>query len=340
MSLSTIVYTDPLFLQHHPGPDHPESADRLRALLDDLAARPLAGVVSRTPRPARDDEILAVHDAGYLAALRATAGRTVRLDVDTVASPSSFAAAQLAAGAAVGAVEAVWGGEANNAFVWARPPGHHAEQAGAMGFCLLNNVAIAAEAALRLGAQRVMIVDWDVHHGNGTQHLFEARRDVLFASCHQYPLYPGTGAAGEIGKGEGAGFTVNCALPAGQEDGDYGAVFHDVFLPVGMAFRPDLVIVSAGFDAHARDPLAQMRATERGFAAMCTGVRQLAESCCAGRLVLVLEGGYDLGALAGSVHACLEVMTGGNDDFPRGGDRARAAVADSRAAVGSYWALA
>jgi acetoin utilization deacetylase AcuC-like enzyme len=186
----------------------------------------------------------------------------------------------------------------------------------------------------------VLILDWDVHHGNGTQHLFEARRDVLFASCHQYPLYPGTGAASEIGKGEGAGFTVNCALPAGQEDGDYGAVFHDVFLPVGMAFRPDLVLVSAGFDAHARDPLAQMRATERGFAAMCTGVRQLAESSCGGRLVLVLEGGYDLGALAGSVHACLEVMTGGHDDFPRGGDRARAAVADSRAAVGSYWALA
>jgi acetoin utilization deacetylase AcuC-like enzyme len=184
-----------------------------------------------------------------------------------------------------------------------------------------------------------MIVDWDVHHGNGTQHLFQARRDVLFASCHQYPLYPGTGAAGEIGSGEGAGFTVNCALPPGQEDGDFGAVFHDLFLPVAVAYRPDLVIVSAGFDAHARDPLAQMRATERGFAAMCSAVRQLAQGCCGGRLVLVLEGGYDLAALAGSVRACLEVTTGGRDDFPAGGDRARGAIADSRAALRPHWRL-
>jgi acetoin utilization deacetylase AcuC-like enzyme len=184
-----------------------------------------------------------------------------------------------------------------------------------------------------------MIIDWDVHHGNCTQHLFEARRDVLYASCHQYPFYPGTGAAEEIGRGEGAGFTVNCALPAGQQDGDYGAVFHDLFLPVGMAYRPDLVMVSAGFDAHARDPLAEMEATERAFAAMCSGVRQLAESCCAGRLVLLLEGGYDLAALAGSARACLEVMTGGGDDFPPGGDRARSALSDSRRALGSHWRL-
>jgi acetoin utilization deacetylase AcuC-like enzyme len=278
-----------------------------------------------------------VHGARYLADLRATAGRTVRLDPDTVASPSSFAAAQLAAGAAAGAVEAVWAGEARNAFVWARPPGHHAEQAEAMGFCLLNNVAIAAETARRLGADRVMIVDWDVHHGNGTQHLFESRRDVLFASCHQYPFYPGTGAPDEIGRGEGAGFTVNCGLPAGQEDGDYGAVFHDLFLPIGHAFRPDLIIVSAGFDPHARDPLAEMRVTERGFAAMCSGVRQLAEQSCQGRLVLVLEGGYDLAALAGSTRACLEVLTGARDEFPPGGDRARGAIAETRAALAPHW---
>jgi acetoin utilization deacetylase AcuC-like enzyme len=335
----TFIYTDPLFLEHQAGPGHPESPARLRALLDDLAARPVQGTVTRRPRPASDEEILAVHSAGYLAVLRATAGRTVRLDPDTVTSPASFAAAQLAAGAAVGAVEAVWTGQARNAFVWARPPGHHAEQAEAMGFCLLNNVAIAAEAARRLGAERVMILDWDVHHGNGTQHFYQARRDVLFASSHQYPFYPGTGAPDEIGRGEGAGFTVNCALPAGQGDGDYGAVFHDVFLPVGAAFRPDLVIVSAGFDAHTADPLAEMRASERGFAAMCSGVRQLAESCCAGRLVLVLEGGYDLAALAGSVHACLEVMTGARDDFPPGGDRARPAISATRQALSSHWRL-
>jgi acetoin utilization deacetylase AcuC-like enzyme len=337
MSDSTLVYTDPLFLKHDPGPGHPESAARLRAVLDGFTADPIPGVETRTPRPARDEELLAVHGARYLEALRATAGRTVRLDPDTVASPSSFAAAQLAAGAAAGAVEAVWAGEARNAFVWARPPGHHAEQTEAMGFCLLNNVAIAAETARRLGAERVMIVDWDVHHGNGTQHLFESRRDVLFASSHQYPFYPGTGAPHEIGRGEGAGFTVNCGLPAGQEDGDYGAVFHDLFLPIGHAFRPDLIIVSAGFDPHARDPLAEMRLTERGFAAMCSGVRQLAEQSCQGRLVLVLEGGYDLAALAGSTRACLEVLTGARDEFPAGGDRARGAIAETRAALAPYW---
>src|SRR5439155_4031665 len=195
---------------------------------------------------------LAVHSAEHLATLRSFSGRLARLDADTVSSPSSFAAARLAAGAAVGAVEAVWSGQARNAFVWARPPGHHAEQAQAMGFCLFNNVAIAAEAARRLGAERVLILDWDVHHGNGTQHLFQRRRDVLYASSHQYPFYPGTGAAGEIGRGAGEGFTVNCALPAGQDDADYGAVFHEVFLPVAQSFRPDLVLVSAGFDAHAR----------------------------------------------------------------------------------------
>jgi acetoin utilization deacetylase AcuC-like enzyme len=338
MTATTLLFSDPLFLQHMPGPGHPESPARLRALLDDFAAHPVPGVTSRKPRPAREEEILAVHGASYLTALRGTTGRTVRLDPDTVASPSSFAAAELAAGATVGAVEAVWAGEARNAFVWARPPGHHAEQGEAMGFCLLNNVAIAAEAARRLGAERVMIVDWDVHHGNGTQHLFEARRDVLFASSHQYPFYPGTGAPDEIGRGEGAGFTVNAALPAGQDDGDYGAVFHDLFLPVATAFRPDLVIVSAGFDAHGADPLAQMRVSERGFAAMCSAVRQLAESCCGGRLVLVLEGGYNLGALAASARACLEVLTGAaREDFPPGGDHARPALNAARSALASHW---
>jgi acetoin utilization deacetylase AcuC-like enzyme len=337
--MTVAVYTDPLFLEHRPGAGHPESPARLQAILDDFQAHPVPGVERRAPRLATDEEILAVHGAEYLAALRSIAGHTARLDADTVTSPASVGAAQLAAGAAVNAVEAVWQGEASSAFVWARPPGHHAEAAAAMGFCLLNNVAIAAEAARRMGAERVMIVDWDVHHGNGTQHHFEARRDVLFASSHQYPFYPGTGAAEEIGVGEGAGYTVNCALPPGQIDADYGAVFHELFLPIGQAYRPDIVLVSAGFDAHARDPLAGMRATERGFAAMCSSLRALAEECCQGRLVLVLEGGYDLDALAGSVRACLEVMTGGRDDFPRGAEYALDPVTRTRAALGRHWKL-
>jgi acetoin utilization deacetylase AcuC-like enzyme len=311
----------------------------LRAIVDGFHADPIPGVDTRAPRPATDQEILAVHSADYLAALRSFAGRRARLDADTVSSPASFAAAQLAAGAAVQAVEAVWSGDARNAFVWSRPPGHHAEHAQAMGFCLFNNVAIAAEAARRLGAERVLILDWDVHHGNGTQHHFERRRDVLYASSHQYPFYPGTGAPTEIGRGEGQGFTVNCALPAGQDDADFGAVFHELFLPVAQAFRPDFVLISAGFDAHARDPLGQMSATERGYAAMCSGLRDLAESACKGRLVLILEGGYDLRALRDSTRVCLEVMTGGKDEFPSGSQRARAAVAATRSALGKYWPL-
>jgi acetoin utilization deacetylase AcuC-like enzyme len=335
----TLVYSDRLFLDHDPGRGHPESPDRLRAIVEGFEADPVPGVERRAPRPATDQEILAVHSPEHLAALRSYAGRLARLDADTVSSPGSFAAAQLAAGASVQAVEAVWSGEARNAFVWARPPGHHAEQAQAMGFCLFNNVAIAAEAARRLGAERVLILDWDVHHGNGTQHLFERRRDVLYASSHQYPFYPGTGAPTETGRGEGEGFTVNCALSAGQDDADFGAVFHEVFLPVGQAFRPDIVLVSAGFDAHARDPLGGMGVTERGFAAMCSSLRDLAGASCGGKLVLFLEGGYDLAALAGSTRACLEVMTGGKEEFPTGSHRAAPAVAASRSALRRHWPL-
>jgi acetoin utilization deacetylase AcuC-like enzyme len=335
----TLVLTDPLFLEHQPGPSHPESPARLRAILDDFTAHPIPGVEQSAPRPATDQEILAVHDAEYLAALRSYAGRLARLDADTVASPKSFDAARLAAGAAVGAVEAVWAGSARNAFVWARPPGHHAEQAQAMGFCLFNNVAIAAEAARRLGAQRVMILDWDVHHGNGTQHHFDRRRDVLYASSHQYPFYPGTGAPTEIGRGAGQGFTVNVALGGGQDDADYGAVFNDIFLPVAQSFRPDLILVSAGFDAHIRDPIGGMHVTERGFAAMCSALASLADELCRGKLVLLLEGGYDLAALAGSVRACLEVMTGRRDQFPSGSQRARTALAATRDALRPHWPL-
>src|SRR5262249_25941903 len=162
-----------------------------------------------------------------------------------------------------------------------------------------NNAAVAAEAGRRLGAERVMVLDWDVHHGNGTQASFYGRRDVLYLSSHQWPFYPGTGAPGELGAGEGRGFTVNCALPAGQGDADFGAVFHPWCLPIGQAFRPDLVIVSAGFDAHERDPLGEMQLTDRGYAAMASALAALADESARGRLVLILEGGYDLEALAG-----------------------------------------
>ncbi len=330
MTPQTLLISDARFLEHDPGPGHPESPARLRAVVDDLQGNPVQGTSWSTPRPATEDEMLAVHEPAYIAALAARARTTSHLDPDTATSPGTWEAVQLAAGAAVQAVEEVWSGRAANAFVLARPPGHHAEGEHAMGFCFLNNAAIAAQSALRLGASRVAILDWDVHHGNGTQHLFEKRSDVLYLSAHQFPFYPGTGAAAEIGRDQGAGFTVNCALPARQTDADYGAVFQDVFLPALSTFAPELVIVSAGFDAHARDPLGDMRVTERGFAAMCSGV---VESHA--KVVLLLEGGYDLTALAGSVRACVQVLAGARDTFPSGaGAGASDAIAATRRAHG------
>jgi acetoin utilization deacetylase AcuC-like enzyme len=332
--MSTLVLTDPKFLDHDPGPDHAESPARLDAIMSELGRAPLAGVTIESPRAATDAEIEAVHSAGYRAKLAELDGQYADLDPDTALSPGSWQAATLAAGAAVGAVEAVLNGQAENAFALVRPPGHHARPNRAMGFCLLNNAAIAAQAARRAGAERVLIVDWDVHHGNGTQEIFAARDDVLYMSVHQSPFYPGTGAATEVGSGAGRGATVNCPLPAHQTDADYGVVFHDLFLPVGRAFAPDLIIVSAGFDAHARDPLAEMRVTERGFAAMASALSELASSTCGGKLVLVLEGGYDLAALATSVRASLEVLTGRREDFPKGaGTEAIDAVLSTRAAL-------
>jgi acetoin utilization deacetylase AcuC-like enzyme len=315
--LGTWVFQDVVFLDHDPGPEHPESPARLEAIADALMRAPLAGVESKPARPATEEEILRVHDAAHIARLATLAGRTAALDPDTLLSPGSHHAALCAAGAAVDAVTAVLRGDCANAFVLSRPPGHHAERRRAMGFCLLNNVAIAAEAARALGAQRVAIIDWDVHHGNGTQNSFWGRNDVLFVSTHEEGNYPGTGAAAEIGSGEGRGFTVNCPLPPGQSDADYGAVFESLILPVANAFNPELVLVSAGFDAHAADPLGGMNLTERGFAAMTSALGGLAS----GKVVLVLEGGYHLGALAGSVHACLEVLRGRKESFPRGAPR-------------------
>ena len=333
--MPTLITTDARMLEHNAGPGHPESPARLSCLLRDLDYNPILGTTVRSPRQATDADLEAVHSAAYCATLRALAGHAAQLDPDTALSAGSYTAARLAAGAALEAMDDVWYGRADNAFALVRPPGHHAERSRAMGFCMFNNAAIAAEAARRLGAQRVMILDWDVHHGNGTQHIFQGRRDVLYASSHQYPFYPGTGAPEETGTGEGAGFTVNCALPAGLGDADYGAVFHDVFLPAGRAFRPDIILVSAGFDPHAADPLAQMRVTEHGFAAMCSAMSALAKECCGGKLVLLLEGGYDLHALRDSVRTCLDVLTGARDDFPRGvSPAAAAAVGATRDALG------
>ncbi|RKG82441.1 histone deacetylase [Corallococcus exercitus] len=337
---ATLLLTDPLFLQHDAGEGHPESPARLRRILQVLARNPVAGTVMAHPRSATDAEILAVHTPAHLDAMEKLGGRFERIDEDTAVSPDSLDAARVAAGAAVQAVEQVMAGHARNAFALVRPPGHHAEPGRAMGFCLYNNVAIAAEAGRQLGAERVLVLDWDVHHGNGTQAAFWGRRDVLYQSVHQFPYYPGSGAAPEVGRGEGQGFTVNCGLPGGNTDADYGMIFEELLLPVAQAYRPDLVLVSAGFDPHRADPIGGMDVTERGFAAMCTSVRKLAEEVSGGKLVLVLEGGYSLEGLSNSVHACIEVLAGRDDSFASGATNAdaREALAASREALKPYWA--
>ncbi len=340
MSSPVLVLTHPLFLQHQPGRGHPESPLRLSRTLEYLEQHRLPALELRAPRMATADEIARVHGPELLEEFRSIAGAHVAIDGDTFASPGTHDAALAAAGAAIEAVEAVLAGTHRTAFALVRPPGHHAEPDRMMGFCFINNAAVAAEAARALGASRVLILDWDVHHGNGTQAVFWERGDVLYQSVHQYPFYPGTGAAHETGERAGAGYTVNVPFPAGRTDADLGAAFHELFLPVAQAFRPDLVIVSAGFDAHEDDPLGGMLCTERGFAAMCSAVKSLAEEVAGGRLVLLLEGGYSLVGLPRSVHACLEVMGGRRDEFPHGASREALHVIEaSREALKPFWKL-
>jgi acetoin utilization deacetylase AcuC-like enzyme len=340
LKTSTLLLTDPLFLRHEPGPEHPERPARLESILHRLQQQPVAGTRWESPRPATEEELAAVHTPRLRERLRRLRGQEAELDADTRTSPDSYDAAVLAAGASVRAVEEVMEGRARNAFALVRPPGHHAEPDRAMGFCLFNNAAIAAEVARRrLGAERVLVLDWDVHHGNGTQACFWERRDVLYQSVHQSPFYPGTGAPSETGGGEGAGYTVNCALPGGSTDADLGAVYQRLLLPVAEAFRPDLVLVSAGFDGHREDPLGGMVLTEQGYAAMCTALVELAERVCGGRLVLLLEGGYSLEGLSSSVHACVEVLAGARrEPFPEGASpQALAALQRSRVALAPFW---
>ena len=326
----TRLVTDPAYLQHIAGPMHPESPGRLRAIHDVLQRAPIAGVEFAHPRRATREELTRVHELEHVERVLSLAGQEAQLDPDTAMSPGSTEAALLAAGGASQLVLDVMKGDAKNGFALVRPPGHHAVSEHAMGFCLFNNVAVAAEAALVNGAKRVLVLDWDVHHGNGTQDSFYARRDVLFCSSHQYPFYPGSGAPAETGEGEGKGFTVNVALPGGQGDADFGAVFHEIFLPRAREYQPDLILVSAGFDPHKADPLGGMNVTERGFAAMCSAVKSLAHEVCGGKLVLLLEGGYDLDGLAQSVHACVEVLAGNRkEEFPSGAGRSSTAAIEA-----------
>ncbi len=304
---STGLVIDPRFREHLTGAGHPERPERLEVLERLFTGERYASLPRIPARPATEEELLRVHSTAHLEAVAASAGRPLtRYDADTAASERSFEAARLAAGAAVELADAVLDGSVDNGFAALRPPGHHAERDRPMGFCLFNNVAVVARhLRARRGLERVLIVDWDVHHGNGTQHSFYDDGSVMYASLHQYPFYPGTGAAEETGAGAGLGHTVNLPVPAAATDRDYYACFRELLLPVARRFAPEFVLVSAGFDAHRDDPLAMVELDTRAFARMADALVGLADECCKGRVLLLLEGGYSLEALAASVEAVL-----------------------------------
>jgi acetoin utilization deacetylase AcuC-like enzyme len=264
-------------------------------------------------------------------------------DLDTHGCKDSFDTAMLAAGGVLTAVESVLEGAADNSFALVRPPGHHALPERAMGFCFFNNIAIAARYLTHVrGFKRVLIFDWDLHHGNGTQEIFYETPEVLYISMHQFPHYPGTGSFDEIGAGAGRGFTINAPLPATFGDSEYAAVMDQMLLPIAREFNPEFILISAGFDCHFRDPLGAMRVTEAGFAAMTRRIKRLAAETCGGRIAAALEGGYDLQALAESARAVLEELGREPDESiagASGGERALGLVDIARRNLAPYWSF-
>jgi acetoin utilization deacetylase AcuC-like enzyme len=333
-----LILSSPRFARHVTPPGHPERVERAHVFETVSSRWAQRGGAVAVPRAARADELARVHDAGYLDEVATVAGRPAMLDADTFMSPESRDVALLAAGATVQAAEHALD-HRDAAFALVRPPGHHAEPGRAMGFCLFNNVAIAAAAMLERGLDRIAIIDIDVHHGNGTQAMFYREPRVLYVSTHQFPFYPGTGAAHEIGERDGEGFTVNVPMEAGCDDGDYLLVHRAIVEPVLDAFAPQLTLVSAGFDAHEHDPLASMRMTAAGYASVVAQLRRIALHH--GALGLVTEGGYDLPALAACLEASFAAIDGEapltNRDSPAPSPRGTAAVERAVEALSPYW---
>jgi acetoin utilization deacetylase AcuC-like enzyme len=303
-----ILYSSPRFAEHSTPPGHPERPERAGVFDAVASAFAAGGGVVRSPRPATQAELARVHTSEHLAAMRSTSGRAAMLDPDTFTSPETYDIALVAAGAAIDAARTAYDTQ-TAALAMVRPPGHHAEGGRAMGFCLFNNIAVAAAALRASGVPRVAIVDIDVHHGNGTQGTFYADPTVLYVSSHQFPYYPGTGAANETGVDAGRGFTCNVPLEVGASDDSYRRAYDDKVLPALEAFKPDILLVSAGFDAHERDPLAGMRLTTDGYAHLAMVLKAAAARHCDGRMAWVTEGGYHLGALRACLDATIAVLS-------------------------------
>ncbi len=303
-----VLLVDDLRYRDHRTPaGHPERPERLAATAKAIDPR-RARLTPLLPRPAGDEELLRVHTPAHLERIAATAQHApVALDPDTFASAASHEIARLAAGAAIDLALAVARGDADAGFAAVRPPGHHAEAERAMGFCLFNSIAIAARALqVQAGLERVLVIDWDVHHGNGTQRCFERDPSVLYFSTHQFPFYPGTGDWIETGVGAGAGTTVNVPMPAGCGDAEYIGAFQRVLVPVVRSYRPEMLLVSCGFDAHTDDPLASMEVSDEGFAELARITRALADEVCGGKVVAMLEGGYGERGLQAGTAAVLD----------------------------------
>jgi acetoin utilization deacetylase AcuC-like enzyme len=337
--MTTGIVLDERYTHHDTGPGHPERPARIEVLLSSIDDPP--GVRRIEPRRATADEITLVHDGRFFEAVAATSGvARAAFDADTPVSAESFDTACLATGGVLGLIDDVMAGAVDNGFAMVRPPGHHAERDRAMGFCLFNNIAVgAAYLRRRYGLERILIMDWDVHHGNGTEHAFYRDPGVLFISTHRYPFYPGTGALDEVGAGDGVGYTVNIPFPGGFGDAEYEAAFEAVVAPIAEEYDPQFVLISAGFDPHARDPLGGMAVTEAGFARMGRSLLGVAARCADRRCVAVLEGGYDLDAIRNSSAAVLSQLMGSTTAIPETGAASRAAplIDAVRKVQRNYW---
>jgi acetoin utilization deacetylase AcuC-like enzyme len=341
--MSLTVVTSERFADHLTPPGHPERVERAETMQVATSRWRATGGKVREPRPAEDVDLLRIHDTDYVESIRTQRGRATMLDADTFLSPDSDAVARLAAGAVLTAVDSVLETPSGTrAFALVRPPGHHAERDRAMGFCLYNNIAIGAAWARQRGLDRVAIVDYDVHHGNGTQRSFYRDSNVLFISSHQFPFYPGTGAAEEVGHGDAAGFTVNLPMDAGGTDADFDRVYRQVVVPVLGEFKPQLILVSAGFDAHERDPLGGMRMTTEGYGRITTQLLAAADELCHGRIVFVTEGGYDTRALRECIEGVMSLAAGRDTDNQSGkasapSPRGDATIAKAKRAQAAFW---